>query len=68
MNVSDFKFKKNYFKVFFMGLMPAGLNMGQCGPRMEVIRQLHVVSFPNFTKDLNGLGVASEVHMRPYLY
>jgi hypothetical protein len=51
-----------------MGLMPAGLNMGQCGPRMEVIRQLHVVSFPNFTKDLNGLGVASEVHMRPYLY
>jgi len=47
------------FNGVVMGLIPAGLNMSEYGPKMEIVRRLGLKApFPDFTKVLNGLGVA----------
>ena len=54
------------FDGVFMGPMAAGLNMCHCGPRMEIVRQLDLKAlFPDFTKILNGLGVAPKSPYAP---
>jgi len=49
-----------------MGLMPAGLNMSNCGWRMEIVRKFDLKSsFTDFAKTLNGLGVTPKSPYAP---